>query len=188
MDQSARTATIIKNGLKFALIGGYVATIPIANWMIGNIGTFCVPNGPCLIPVGFGMTAPSGVLMVGLALVLRDFVQEHFGKKWAFAAIAVGAVLSYLLADPFIAFASFVAFFSSELLDFLVYSKIRERGKPMAIAVSGMFGAAADSVLFLYLAFGSLNHVEGQIFAKVMIGLIIAGLFKLKEVKNERSI
>ncbi len=44
----------------------YIATIPAANWLIGNVGTTCVPNGPCLIPVGFGLMAPSGVLMVGL--------------------------------------------------------------------------------------------------------------------------
>ena len=44
--------------------------------MIGNFGTFCVPDGPCLIPVAPGITAPSGVLMVGAALVLRDLVQD----------------------------------------------------------------------------------------------------------------
>ena len=26
-------------------------TIPAANWMIGNVGTICAPNGPCVIPV-----------------------------------------------------------------------------------------------------------------------------------------
>ena len=66
---------------KWAFIGGYMATIPIANFMIGNVGTFCIPDGPCTIPVGFGYSAPSGVLMVGLALVLRDYVQEHFGTS-----------------------------------------------------------------------------------------------------------
>ena len=94
----------------WAYLAGYIATIPAANWMIGNVGTFCVPDGPCMIPVGFGMTAPSGVLMVGAALVLRDQVQEHLGAKWALGGILVGAILSYLLADPFIALASILAF------------------------------------------------------------------------------
>ena len=67
---------------KWLLIGGYIATIPAANWMIGNVGTFCVPDGPCVVPLGFGLSAPSGVLMIGLALVLRDQVQEIFGSKW----------------------------------------------------------------------------------------------------------
>ena len=50
----------------------FCLTIPAANWMIGHVGTVCVPNGPCLIPVAPAIMAPSGVLMVGLALVLRD--------------------------------------------------------------------------------------------------------------------
>jgi uncharacterized PurR-regulated membrane protein YhhQ (DUF165 family) len=72
-------------------IEGYVAlalftlTIPLANWMIGNVGTVCVPDGPCLVPVAPGIKAPSGVLMVGLALVLRDIVQRRLGP---FAASA----------------------------------------------------------------------------------------------------
>ena len=65
--------------LGYLALAGFVATIPAANWLIGNLGTTCVPNGPCLIPVGFGLMAPSGVLMIGLALVLRDLVQRRLG-------------------------------------------------------------------------------------------------------------
>ena len=56
----------------------FMACIPLANWMIGNFGTVCPPpHGPCLVPVwpwgpnGMSLMAPSGVLMIGLALVLR---------------------------------------------------------------------------------------------------------------------
>ena len=38
----------------FAFFAAFAATVPLANWLIGNVGTFCVPNGPCVIPVGFG--------------------------------------------------------------------------------------------------------------------------------------
>ena len=44
-------------------LAAFGACIPAANWLIGNAGTFCVPNGPCVIPVAPGITAPSGVLM-----------------------------------------------------------------------------------------------------------------------------
>ena len=57
----------------------YALTIPAANYMIGNVGTVCIPDGPCLIPVGFGVMAPSGVLMIGAALLLRDAVHEWLG-------------------------------------------------------------------------------------------------------------
>src|SRR4051812_21774383 len=56
----------------FVYLAAFTGSIPIANWMIGNVGTACVPNGPCIVPVAPGLVAPSGVLMIGLALVLRD--------------------------------------------------------------------------------------------------------------------
>ena len=67
--------------------------IPAANWMIGHVGTTCVPDGPCLVPVAPGLAAPSGVLMIGLALVLRDLVQRRLGPGWT--AIAIVLALFY---------------------------------------------------------------------------------------------
>ena len=67
----------------------YASTIPAANWMIGNVGTVCIPDGPCLIPLGFGITAPSGVLMIGLALLLRDAVHEYLGARWSLYALSL---------------------------------------------------------------------------------------------------
>jgi len=163
---------------KWGYLAGYIATIPAANWMIGNVGTFCIPDGPCMIPVGFGMTAPSGVLMVGAALVLRDQVQEYLGTRWSLGGILFGAILSYLLADPFIALASILAFGVSELVDFGAYTYVRKRGRALAVAVSGLVGAVMDSMVFLYIAFGSLAYVEGQIFGKLLISLLAAAAIK----------
>ena len=169
----------------------YAATIPAANYMIGNVGTACIPDGPCLIPVGFGVMAPSGVLMIGAALLLRDAVHEWLGPRFALYAIAVGAVLSYLLADPFIALASLVAFGVSELSDFAVYSKIRERSRTLGILASGVVGSVIDSVLFLWLAFGSLAHIDGQIIGKVGVTCLAAaalyGWKKYKIMENENG-
>ena len=64
----------------------FSAMMPIANWLIGNVGTTCIPNGPCLIPVGLDLMAPSGVLVIGLALVLRDWLQLS-GREWPFASV-----------------------------------------------------------------------------------------------------
>src|SRR3954452_7935158 len=88
----------------------FAACVPLANWLIGHVGTDCIPNGPCLIPVAPGISAPSGVLTVGLALVLRDLVQRRLGLKWSVIAIGVGAALSALLAPPALILASIVAF------------------------------------------------------------------------------
>jgi uncharacterized PurR-regulated membrane protein YhhQ (DUF165 family) len=148
----------------------YAATIPAANWMIGHVGT-CYPDGPCVVPVGFGLSAPSGVLMVGLALVLRDIVQMRMGRRWSLAAIGAGAILSALVAPPALVIASTAAFALSELADMAVYTPLARRRLTLAVVASGVVGAAIDSAAFLWLAFGSLAYVEGQIVGKLWMTL-----------------
>src|SRR4029078_11597149 len=96
----------------------FCLTIPAANWMIGNVGTMCVPNGPCLVAVAPGIMAPSGVLMVGAALVLRDLVQRRLGVEFGIGAIIVGAALFCGVAPRSLVLASAVAFLLSEFADF----------------------------------------------------------------------
>ena len=144
--------------------------------MIGNVGTTCVPSGPCLIPVGFGLMAPSGVLMIGLALVLRDAVYEVLGSRFALAAIALGCALSLLVAPPALAAASTAAFGLSELANHAVYSRLRAAGRWLAVAVSGIVGAFLDSLLFVWIAFGSVDFALGTTLAKLYASAIVAAL------------
>jgi hypothetical protein len=149
------------------LVSLYIATIPFANWLIGHVGTVCVPNGPCLIPVFPGILAPSGVLMIGAALVLRDLVQRSFGALPSLGCVVLGTILSFVIASPALALASGLAFAFSELADFAVYTPLERKRFYWAVALSCLAGAVADSVLFLWLAFGSLEHLEGQILGKL---------------------
>lgn len=153
--------------MRYLVFVAFLATIPVANWLIGHVGTTCVPYGPCLIPVGFGLFAPSGVLMIGAALVLRDAVQQLLGMGWAIAAIVCGVVLSALVAPPALVLASAVAFALAESLDLAVYTPLRNRNLPLAVFVSGAVGAVADSAAFLIVAFGSLAFIEGQVLGKL---------------------
>lgn len=155
----------------YAALAGYIATIPAANWMISNVGT-CVPDGPCLIPVGLGLMAPSGVLMVGAALVLRDVVHQTLGVRYALAAIAIGALISAGIAPPAIVLASVAAFLLSELADFAVYAPLARRRLALAVALSGIVGAVIDSAVFLLIAFGSLDYIAGQIVGKIWFSLL----------------
>lgn len=157
----------MQSGRGLAALAGFAACIPAANWLIGHVGTECVPQGPCLLPMGFGLMAPSGVLMVGAALVLRDAVQQHLGVRWAAAAIVVGTGLSALVAPPALVAASAVAFLLSELADLAVYTPLRRRGLALAVMASGLAGAVVDSALFLWLAFGSLQFMGGQVLGKL---------------------
>jgi queuosine precursor transporter len=147
-------------------------TIPAANWLIGHAGTVCVPNGgPCLIPVAPGLMAPSGVTMIGIALVLRDLVQRRLGVGVAVVAINVGAALSAVIAPPSLVIASTVAFLMSELADLAVYTPLARRRLVAAVVASSMVGLVVDSIVFLYLAFGSLDFLLGQIVGKAWMVL-----------------
>jgi len=158
---------------------GFIACIPAANWMIGHVGTVCAsPHGPCLVPVapwgpgGHPLMAPSGVLMIGLALVLRDMVQRRLGRGVALAAIVAGALLSAAVAPPQLVVASGTAFLLSELADFAVYTPLQACGLVPAVLASRVVGLIVDSVLFLWLAFGSLEFLEGQILGKLWMVLL----------------
>ena len=142
--------------------------------MIGNVGVICVPKGPCLIPVAPGLMAPSGVLLVGIALVLRDAVHEYFGPVVAAAAILVGAALSAFVAPTPLVVASGLAFLLSELADMAVYTPLRRRRLVLAVMASGVVGAFVDSLVFLYIAFGSLDYLSGQVVGKLWMTIAAA--------------
>lgn len=156
----------------FLFLAAYIACIPVANWLIQHVGTVCPPDGPCLIPVAPGLMAPSGVLMAGLALVLRDLVQRRLGVTYGLAAIGAGTLLSAALTPAPLVVASAVAFLLSELADFAVYTPLQKRGLVLAVAASSFIGLIADSLLFLWLAFGSLQFLAGQITGKAIMVLL----------------
>ncbi len=160
----------IAEGVVFLIAFGL--TIPAANWLIGNVGTTCVPNGPCLIPVAPGLVAPSGVPMIGIALVLRDLVQRRLGVGYSAAAVVAGAILSAAVAPPALVVASAIAFLISELADLAIYTPLARRRLIAAVMASSLVGICVDSILFLWLAFGSLQLLPGQILGKAWMVLL----------------
>ena len=171
------TALRVRTGL--GAFACFLASIPLANWMILHVGTTCVPNGPCLVPVAPGLLAPSGVLTVGAALVLRDVVQRCLGLTWGLAAILAGTAISALLAPTALVLASGIAFALSELADLAVYTPLQRRRLTLAVAASSVVGLLVDSVVFLGLAFGSLDFLAGQVVGKLWAVLIAMPLMRL---------
>ncbi len=151
-------------GIVFLLL--FCLTIPAANWLILHVGTTCVPNGPCVIPVAPGLLAPSGVLMVGAALILRDLVQRRLGVGIAAAGILIGAGFSGLFAPAPLVVASAVAFLLSEFADLAVYTPLARRRFVSAVIASSIVGLVVDSMVFLWMAFGSLEFLIGQVVGK----------------------
>jgi len=109
-----------------------------------NIGFIYVP----LIPF-FDTMYPPMTLLVGLVFILRDYAQREVGHK-VIIAMLVGALLSYFMADPFIAVASLVAFMVSETVDWGVYS-ITDKPIHQRILLSSFISTPIDSALFLYM-------------------------------------
>ena len=164
----------------------FALTIPAANWMIGHVGTVCPPGSPCLVPVAPGLMAPSGVVMIGLALVLRDLVQRRLGLMAALGAIVLGAALSALLAPAAIVIASATAFFLSEMADLFVYTPLQRRHFILAVALSSLIGLVVDSAVFLSLAFGSLDFLAGQIVGKAWMVLLALPFVHWLRRRDER--
>ena len=182
MSQEQKTQKI--EGYVFLVL--FCLCIPLANWMIGHVGTICVPDGPCMLPVWPGIAAPSGVVVIGLALVLRDLVQRRLGLKWSLMAIATGAIISWIISPPQLVLASVVAFLFSELADTMVFTPLQRRGLVLAVLASGLIGICVDSALFLTLAFGSLNFLGGQIIGKIWSLLVALPLIHLLRQNDQK--
>lgn len=170
--------------MRLILSVAFLAMIPLANWLIGHVGTVCVPDGPCLIPVAPGLMAPSGVLVIGIALLLRNFLQEVANRAWIAGCIVIGAVLSAFIAPTALAMASGVAFLASEATDWAIYTPLRQRGRPRALILASFGGSVVDSALFLWLAFGSLAFMPGQVIGKLWASLIVAAVLYVTKHKR----
>lgn len=152
----------------------FIATVLVANWLVKRYG---------VIDVGFGLKAPAAVLAVGIAFTLRDLVHSQLGRSWVVAAIVIGAALSWLVAPTF-ALASAVAFLVSEFADLTIYTPLSERSWLAAVALSNTVGLVIDSLLFLWLAFGSLAFFWSQVVGKAwMTVLAIAVLAAAREAR-----
>lgn len=148
----------------------YVGAIVVANVGFTYIPMIPLPGGEMFAPMS---------LLVGFVFVLRDFAQRDLGHK-VFIPMTIGLVLSYLLADPFVAFASAVAFVISELVDWAVYTysgnPIKER-----ILISSAVSTPADSAVFmLMLGFFNWYGFVVMVVSKMLGALAVYYMLKRK--------
>lgn len=153
-----------------AALALYIGTVYAANYAVEHWG---------VVSVGFGLTAPAGVYFAGLAFTLRDVVHRSLGRQAVIVAIVAGGALSYWLSDAVtlpdgvvsLALASGLAFLLSEFADLAVYEPLRRKGWLPALLASNAVGIVIDSALFLWLAFGSLSFLQGQVVGKAWMTL-----------------
>lgn len=148
----------------------YLASIVLAAWLVVHVG---------VVPVGLGLMAPAAAYVVGVTMVLRDLAQDQLGPRWTYAAMIAATALSAAV-SPQVALASALAFIVSETLDMAVYTPIRARGRLVtAVLASNAVAIVADSVIFLWVAFGDLAFFWGQSWAKLVSTVAVAFVLTL---------
>lgn len=136
----------------------YILTI-----LLVNIGFSYVP----MIATPIGLLSPMAVVVGGI-FVLRDYAQRAVGH-WVLAGMAVGAVLSYLLADPFVAVASVLAFVTSEVADWALYTLTK---KPFheRVWISSLISTPIDTAVFLLF----INGMHPGTFILMVLSKLVA--------------
>lgn len=144
------------------------------------------------MPIEIGIfIIPFGSFFIGTTFILRDLVQNKYGRKktyaFIFLALVLSAIVSYLLGDTLvIVAASAFSFLVSESSDTEIYTRLK---LPMAWRVfySGIAGGLLDSVIFVVVGLSPLGAgfvpwaavpaaIVGQVIVKIvmqMIGAII---------------
>ncbi|MDQ0230012.1 VUT family protein [Metabacillus malikii] len=140
---------------------------------------------------------PMGTLLIGATFILRDLVQNKFGRKKTYGfiglALILSAIVSFLLGDTMvIVLASAVSFLISETTDTEIYTRLN---LPMSWRVfySGIVGGLLDSAIFVIIGlspiganFLSWEAVPAAIIGQVIVKTIIQaiGAYILSRVKS----
>lgn len=168
----------MKRATSLFALTAYACAIAAANWLTAHHG---------LISVGFGLTATAGTYCAGIALMLRNVVQDALGRRFVVLAIVAGAALS-ALTSPALALASGVAFGVSELADTAAYTPLRRHGWARAVLPASFIGALLDSLLFLSIAGFPVTArgISGQLVGKTWaVWLPVAAVALLRGVRRD---
>jgi len=177
--------------LRFGVLTGlYVGVVVMA-----QVGTNKIVDVPLT-----GLTAPGGTFLIGIALSMievahRTAPTRREGFVNAQVMVACGWVASVILAgylavlnvmspeDPLfdrlagtwrIVAASLLAFAVSETIDNSLGTWLRDRvHDAWRVVGTNAISVPLDSVVFLIVAFGSLEFIEGQIVVKYAATLLV---------------
>ena len=135
-----------------------------------------------VVLVNYGFSSFSGYewfwsIVVGTVFITRDYCQR-------IGAMAVAGVLSYFMADPYVAIASVSAFAVAEIVDWVVYSLTK---RPLAdrILVSSAIATPLDTVVFLsILGLLSPSLIGFQVASKMLAAVVIWSMLRCMVKKS----
>lgn len=106
---------------------------------------------------GLGEILTWGAFTYPVAFLVNDLTNRRFGagaaRRVVLAGFVIAVALSVWLATPRIAIASGSAFLAAQLLDTVVFDRLRGQAWWHAPFLSTLIGSALDTVLFFGLAF-----------------------------------
>lgn len=128
-----------------------------------------------MLETPIGLLSPVA-LIVGGVFVVRDYAQRAAGH-YVIVAMMLATVISYLMADPFVAVASALAFLTSELVDWGLYSAT---SKPFhhRVLLSSMLSTPVDTAVFLYwINSMTLGTFLLMVASKMVAAVLIYGYY-----------
>lgn len=157
----------MRNAILF--LGLYVMTILGVNLGFSYVPMFDTPLG-LVSPMAF---------VVGLTFVLRDFAQRYAGH-WILPAMIIGAVLSFIFADPYVAAASCAAFIVAEGADYIIYT-LTKRPFHDRVLISSAISTPLDTGVFLLGISGfTLGTFSLMIASKMLAAVVIWAVVKYR--------
>lgn len=114
---------------------------------------------------GIKAEIPTVLLLIPIDFVVRD--KLHHNKMFLFFAFSLGAIFSFLLADPAVSLASVLAFSSAFLGDTFIYTKTNNR------LFSNITGSILDTIVFALIAIGSIYPVHILSIILKIVGSVI---------------
>ncbi len=129
-----------------------------------------------------------GAFTYPIALLVTDTANRLFGAATArlvvYAGFLFGVILSLIFADIRIAIASGSAFLVAQLLDVMIFDRMRQMTWWKAPAISSFIGSAVDTALFFTLAFAGtglpwVSWAVGDFCAKLVMIALLLYPFKL---------
>jgi uncharacterized PurR-regulated membrane protein YhhQ (DUF165 family) len=100
--------------------------------------------------------------------------------------VFAGGAISALLAPAALVFASTAAFLVSEYADLAVYTSLARHRFVAAVLASSLAGLVVDSILFLWLAYGSFEFLAGQIVGKTLMIVLLMPVVVWLNSRDER--
>jgi hypothetical protein len=145
-------------------------------------------------PMSFGgFIVPYGTLFIGATFILRDLVQNKYGRTKTYLfivlALVLSAISSAILGDTLmIVAASAISFLIAETIDTEIYTRLQ---LPLASRVfySGLVGGLLDSAVFVIVGLSPLGAgflpweavpaaILGQVIVKTAMQAIGSGVIK----------